>query len=254
MDFKSKLVERLQQIAYSLRESPHALALLALGSAGMENDRIDQYSDLDFFVICEEGFKTDFIEDIDWLKRIHPVAYYFKNTRDGYKLLYKDGVFCEFAVFESRELAEIPFSEGKLIWQREDFDSSVCIPRKLPVIKFPDTDWVIGEALTNLYVGLCRYHRGERLSAFNFIQSHALHRVIELMTLREIPDNYKRDPFSLQRRFEFRYPKSSELLPQMLQGYDHILESAREILTFLDDNFNINEHMKSKILELCNCR
>jgi hypothetical protein len=34
--------------------------------------------------------------------------------------------------------------------------------------------------LTNLYVGLGRFHRGEKLSALRFIQHHAVDRFLEL--------------------------------------------------------------------------
>ncbi len=41
-------------------------------------------------------------------------------------------------------------------------------------------DWLLGEALTNLYVGLQRELRGERLSAMRFIQGYALDRLVAL--------------------------------------------------------------------------
>jgi hypothetical protein len=61
--------------------------LLALGSAGLERQRLDRYSDLDFFVIVAQGYKVHYIESLDWLA-------------DGHKALMTDGIFCEFAVFE----------------------------------------------------------------------------------------------------------------------------------------------------------
>ena len=42
------LLQRLDDIGQSLKDSRQALALLALGSCGVERDRLDQYSDLDF--------------------------------------------------------------------------------------------------------------------------------------------------------------------------------------------------------------
>lgn len=251
MGFKDLLLGRLQQIAHSVRESQHALALLALGSAGAESYRMDQYSDLDFFVICEKGFKESFISDLSWLKQVAPIAYLFKNTNDGYKLLFEDGVFCEFAVFEHEEVKDIQFTEGKIIWKREGFDSSVCETQRLPAEKALDLEWVLGEAMTNLYVGLCRYHRGERLSAYYFIQNYALQRILELITLVETPLDIKKDIFSISRRFEFRYPEKSKLLSRMIAGYNDTLNSAGEMIAFLDANFTINQVMKSKILELC---
>jgi lincosamide nucleotidyltransferase B/F len=107
------------------------------------------------------------------------------------------------------------------------------------------------DSLTNLYVGLCRYNRGEKLSALNFIQVNSVERVLELIPLLETPTEVQEDIFSLQRRFEFRYPTSSLMLSKMLTGYDHIPKSAEAILEFLDSNFSVNVEMKNRILELC---
>ena len=46
-----QLLARLDALASSLREREDALALLALGSVGLETHRLDQHSDLDFFVL-----------------------------------------------------------------------------------------------------------------------------------------------------------------------------------------------------------
>ncbi|WP_152541269.1 hypothetical protein [Kallotenue papyrolyticum] len=103
------LLDRLHAIGVSLATTEHALALIALGSVGVELDRLDAYSDLDFYVLAKDGYKAWFLNDLTWLNRIAPVAYHFQNTEDGYKVLYQDGVFCEFAVFEQAELAAMPF-------------------------------------------------------------------------------------------------------------------------------------------------
>lgn len=48
-----QLLARLDRIGAVLRDSGHALALIGLGSAGLERERLDEWSDLDFFVIAE---------------------------------------------------------------------------------------------------------------------------------------------------------------------------------------------------------
>ena len=55
---KQHLFDRLDAIAAALRDSGAALALLGLGSVGRETDRIDDYSDLDFFAIVQPGQKA----------------------------------------------------------------------------------------------------------------------------------------------------------------------------------------------------
>ena len=107
MDTQSLLI-RLNEIGRSLEQSDHALALIGLGSVGLELDRLDCYSDLDFFAIVEAGYKHTYLDSLQWLSGVHPIAYSFPNTEDGYKILFADGIFCEFAVFEPAELEHIP--------------------------------------------------------------------------------------------------------------------------------------------------
>jgi hypothetical protein len=250
MDKKESLLKRLDQIAQSLRDSRHGLALLGLGSVGTERERLDEYSDLDFFAIVEQGHKARYIEDLGWLNRIRPVVYAFANTADGYKLLFDDGIFAEFAVFEPQELANIAFAEGQIVWQAEGFDAKLLSPPQHREAQGRDTDWLVGEALTNLYVGLCRYHRGEKLSAQRFIQHYAVDRIVELSSTLEEEQPGFRDLFSIERRFETRFPELSKHLPDFVQGYDRTPESARAILRFLDTHFAVNAAMKGEIERL----
>ncbi len=108
------LLKRLDNIGQSLKQSGHGLALIGLGSVGLELDRLDAYSDLDFFAIVEAGYKHAYLEDLSWLSVLSPIAFCFRNTKDGFKLLFADGVFCEFAVFEPKELESIPFAPGRV--------------------------------------------------------------------------------------------------------------------------------------------
>ena len=112
------LLQRLDDIGQSLKDSRQALALLALGSCGVERDRLDQYSDLDFFVIVKDGYKQAYIQDLTWLSNLEPIAFHYQNTVDGHKVLFEDDVFCEFAIFEAHELVNIPFAEAKLSGRR----------------------------------------------------------------------------------------------------------------------------------------
>ena len=102
MHKRELLLRRLDEIASSLQRTDGALALLGLGSVGLETERLDEYSDLDFFVVVRDGCKAAFIESLGWLERVRPIAFAYRNTPDGHKALFDDGVFCEFAVFEAR--------------------------------------------------------------------------------------------------------------------------------------------------------
>ena len=167
------LLQRLDDIGQSLKDSRQALALLALGSCGSERERLDQYSDLDFFVIVKDGYKQAYIQDLTWLSNLEPIAFHYQNTVDGHKVLFEDDVFCEFAIFEAHELVNIPFAEGKIIWKEVGFDGTICQPQRLPSKENRDREWLLGEILCNLYIGLGRYQRGEKLAAYDFIQNRS---------------------------------------------------------------------------------
>lgn len=251
MDTQS-LLNRLEDIGRSLERSGHALALLGLGSVGLELDRLDSYSDLDFFVIVEEGHKHAYLDSLQWLSDIQPIAYSFLNTVDGHKVLFEDGIFCEFAVFELDELKNIPFAPGRIVWKRDGIPDTISQPTFASAPQAEHSrDWLIGEALTNLYVGLNREKRGEKLSAGRFIQGYAVDRILELVEQIETEKQTHRDPFVNERRFEQRYPDLVSELKVWMQGYEKNCESALAILAFLEEHFEVNEAMSEAIHKLC---
>jgi len=230
------LLARLDAIGVALRDSGQAMALLALGSVGLERQRLDRYSDLDFFVIAAPGYKVRYIERLDWLAAVHPLAWHFRNTADGHKALMTDGIFCEFAVFEPQELEHIPFAPGRIVWRRADVADSIAMPRRpLPDTRLPDETWIVGEVLSCLLVGLQRWHRGEKLAAARMIQGQAVDRLIDLDALRanaggSLPAG---DPFSHERRLEQRQPGLAAELPAVVPGYARTPEAALAILEAL---------------------
>ena len=250
MPTRPQLLQRLDAIGASLSESGTALALLGLGSVGTETERLDEYSDLDFFVIVKPGCKPGYLTGLEWLSAVAPLAYAFQNTVDGYKALFADGIFCEFAIFEPQELASIPFTCGRIIWKDDTYDKSLCIAQ--PVQQSEHTrEWLLGEALTNLYVGLGRVHRGEILSGTRFIQSYAVDHVLELTNYLESAQAQTEDLFAHERRFELRYPQTARQLPAFIQGYERNADSALAILCFLEEHFEVNPAMSAAIRALC---
>lgn len=248
MNRPALLRERIGAIGESLQKSGAALALLGLGSIGKDAHRLDEYSDLDFFVIARPGMKTRFLESLDWLDSVSEPAFNFKNTVDGYKYLYQDGVFCEFAVFEVPELERIPFSEGKVIWKAEGFDESVCKPKKAGKLWRPQSfEWAMNEAMTCLYVGLCRYLRGERLSGTRFIQNYAVDQIVAALSTQDSGVVRDEDSFQHERRLERHYPELAKRLPMMVQGYSRAAESAREILKFIEEHHEPNASLRREI-------
>lgn len=252
MDHKALLLNRLDEIAASLEKSGRALALIGLGSVGLELERLDEYSDLDFFVIAADGQKRFFLDNLEWLRSIHPVVYAFQNTVDGHKLLFADGVLCEYAVFERSELEAAVFPPGRVIWKRADVPDTIALPARSPERRSPHPiEWLVGEALTNLYVGVQRYRRGEKLSALRFIQGYAVDRILELAEQIETRQPGGMDAFNPERRFEKRYPLTARRLGSFMQGYAGSPQSALAILEFLEEHVPVNPEMAAAVRELC---
>ncbi len=245
------LLRRLDDIGRSLAQNATALALIGLGSVGRELDRLDDYSDLDFFVIVENGHKQAYIDDLGWLDTAHPLVYRFRNSADGYKFLFADGIYGEMAVFTPQELATAAYAPGRLVWRRDDAPEAWAAPTNWPPRRSrPTADHLLGEALTNLYVGLGRFRRGEKLSAFRFIQGYAVDRVLDLTALTGSEMDAEEDRFDGPRRFERRYPPVAAELPALMQGYERSPESAAAILALLEARYPVDHAIKQAIADL----
>jgi hypothetical protein len=244
------LLHRLYDIAKSLQQMG-GLALLGLGSVGIERHRLDEFSDLDFFVIVSAHLKSRLLNDLTWLATPCPIAFAFMNTADGYKLLYEDGIFCEFAIFAPEDLLTIPYSAGQVIWSAEGFDTSCLLPSPIIPKSPPSVEWQLGEALTNLYIGLMRFHRGEKLSAQRFVQHYAVDRLLELISHTQQPtEHVPMDTFAAERRFEARYPHLSDAIAACVQGYHYTPQAALAILSLLEEHFSINQALSDEIRRL----
>ena len=250
MNKPQHLLRRLDAIGAALAATHHALALIGLGSVGVELDRLDEFSDLDFFVVVKDGHKPEFIANLDWLNRARPLIFAFRNTADGYKVLFNDDVYAEFAVFELRELETATYTEGRIVWQDDAFDAQWRIPQKPPVPWKPESrEWLIGEIVTCLHVGLSRWQRGEQLSAWRFVQGHAFTLLLELIEYEQ--SDARLDVFSKERRFEQRHPDWPIHLNRFLAGYDRVPESARAMLLYVDEHYAVPQNLKRLILAQC---
>ena len=254
MERRELLLRRLDDIGRALSQRHTALALIGLGSVGRELDRLDEYSDLDFFVIVASGHKPAFLDDLSWLSAAHPLIYRFRNSDAGHKFLFADGVYGEMAVFEPDELARAAYAPGRLVWARAGVPESWAAPPAWPPQRTPPTaDHLLGEALTNLYVGLTRFRRGEKLSALRFIQGYAVDRVIDLAPLMaaapSVSAGTTADAFDGPRRFEQRFPALAAELPGLLPGYERTPAAAAAILALLGCHFDLELAVVTAIRE-----
>lgn len=247
---KELLLQRLDAIGQSLSSMDEALLLLGLGSVGAELNRLDSYSDLDFFVITKTGYASHYIDHLDWLNEVCPLSYQFRNADVGWKIMFEDGIYGEFAVFDENELQHLPCYGGRIVWQKPDFRPE--IPHlEQPAPKRPDSlDFPLNEAVTNIYVGLCRYARGEKMSAKTFIETYAVGQIISTLHLHKEELACDLDPYSNDRRVEARFPGFAVHLSKMLQGYDRVPQSAVNILAYIESIYPVNPKLSQEIKNL----
>jgi lincosamide nucleotidyltransferase B/F len=237
---RAHLIARLESIGRALACDPETLALLGLGSCGPEIDRLDDWSDLDFFVIVQPQAKQRFIEDHWWLSTEAEAVFCHRNTHDGCKVLGADGVFCEFAVFAPDELPAIPFSPGRVVWARDGFDTACLQPRRTP--EPVDLRWQVDEALGNVLVGLKRLRRGEVLAAWQSVVIHAGEQA-----LRALKGNGVGDRWNPVRRLEADDPALALTTLGFARAPGHTAEAARAIVDALASRFILPAGLVSAI-------
>jgi uncharacterized membrane protein YfbV (UPF0208 family) len=232
---KNKIKNSLVSLISIASQDPNIEALLGLGSIA-NPDRLDDYSDIDFFLIVKQGHKQSFIETLSWLMPLEPVFYY-QNTQDGYKVLLANHVMLEFAVFTMSELINIPYHRPVILFAR-----TKAIEKAIPIPVISNTgfhgQYHLEEALTNLYIGLLREHRGEKFAAFQMIQEFALHQV--LLALRNPSTSIEIDPFNPRRRIEQYDPELAIWIHSVVQGIQQNRQAASMILNKIKAKISTN--------------
>lgn len=238
------LHKTLESLTQAAQNSPHAIALIGAGSAGAGLNRMDEYSDIDFFLIVEDGFSKGFIDDNSWLARELPIVFAFRDTEHGNKALLENGVFLEFAIFTEHELAQYGVPGLRIIWCRPGF-SLPELSSKAPLVR--ELSYYVDSALSNLLVGALRMRRGERLAALAMIERYALN---NLLTAYRIKNNLEiRDHFNIERRAEESLGIDFAAL---IQGYERLEHSLEKILEFAEANFEVNASIAQAIREMVN--
>jgi len=245
MSSQSKLQrvkETLEILSSAAQNSPHTMALIGAGSAGADISRMDQYSDIDFFLIVEEGSSADFINDNSWFGNQLPIVFAFRDTDHGNKVLLENGVFLEFAIFTEVELSLYGIPGLRTIWCKPGF----VIPdlsSKEPLVR--ELSYYVNQALSNLLVGALRLRRGERLAALAMIERFAL---TNLLIAYRVKNELKiEDSFNIERRAELSL--GIDFAP-MVQGYERLEKSLLEILNFAESNFEVNPEIIKEIRTL----
>lgn len=241
------LIQRLCQISGGLKNVDGVIGIIGLGSIGSEKNRLDKYSDLDFFVIVSPAVQEQVIKSTNWLSSVGQLDFVFKNSDHGCKVLYNDGVYVEYAVFTLEQYRNWKIPGGQVLWAKNcDELFAITDAGQLIQNSLKTENFYINEALSNLYVGLLRLHRGEKLNATRFIQSFAVNNILELVDKRHNGET-RQDFFVLDRRIESRIPDIEDLLKIFVTGYIANVHAAKAIIDWLNHNYQCNQPMSARI-------
>jgi hypothetical protein len=241
-----RLLQRLDDLAAAVRERGGVIAVLGLGSVGTDVVRLDDHSDLDFFVVVDDGAETRFRTELDWLE-VARVVYSFPNSIHGRKVLWADGLYAEYAIYTVEELRAGSYSGARVVWSRDDAPDELEHGLPLRPSPYDTPEYQVGEALTNLFVGLHRDLRGERLAATRLIQTHAIDRLLTYLDLSGQAASARQDPFAVERGAERRFPPAVLPLATMVTGYESNVEAALAILEWLEARVDVSSVLAEAI-------
>lgn len=245
-----RLLAFLDRLGAELDRRGDAVALLGLGSVGRDLHRLDEHSDADFFVVVDDAAARDrYLADIDWLEAAQPVVWSFENSRAGRKALLEDGLFAEYAVFSLAELETAGYPPGRVHWSRSDAPADLEIP-KTPVPQPDSLAHQVGEAITNLYVGLHRDLRGERLTATRFIQGYAVDRWVTVLGHLGLGRGAQQDVFVIDRGVERRFDPALLPLADLVPGYERNAHAAATLLRLLEAHVDLDPTITAAVREL----
>lgn len=245
-----RLLAFLDRLGAELDRRGDAVALLGLGSVGRDLHRLDEHSDADFFVTVDDlATRERYIADIGWLAAAQPVVWSFQNSEHGRKALLEDGLFAEYAVFTLDDLAGAGYPPARVHWRRADAPAGLEEPN-VPLPQARSLAYEVGECVTNLYVGLHRDLRGERLTATRFIQGYAVDRWIAVLGLLGLGHGPQQDAFVVERGAERRF--GSDLLPlgRLVPGYEHNGAAAGTLLALLQTHTDVDPAIGSAVADL----
>ena len=230
---KTEFLEYSAALAANAEQHADVLGLVLVGSAA-DTDRVDEWSDHDFFLIVKVGLGEAMRKDLSWLPNYEGVVIAARETAHGLKVVYRNGHVLEFAVFEDPELELASVNYWAVPVDKTNITSRVqALEAKTHGSPFEEEkEWGLFLALILIAVGRAR--RGEVLIAGQAIRSYYLKHVLGLVRDRRKPvagTEGLEDNLDRFRRFEKQYPTEAARIESILQL--PVEDSAREQLVFV---------------------
>ena len=213
-EYLEKFLSYQAQLTDSVAKRPEVIGLIFVGSAAA-TERVDQYSDQDFFLVVLEGTGETFRQDLSWLPNHQEIAFSPRETAHGLKVVYRNGDVLEFAVFEDSELELSSVNDYAVVLDRKNISERMAkiAQRSVPAASNRAQDFEL--FLSLILIGVGRAKRGEVLAAEQHIKSFALTHALKLVRAAG-SSNPRADSLNSFRRFELDYPELASELQKLL--------------------------------------
>jgi len=232
----------------TLAVDPHVLALVAIGSL-VHPERVDRWSDHDFWVVTTTEVQTDFLSDLAWLPNHSEIVLTLRPAQQYHTVLYSSGRIAEFAVFGLHDLSHGRLTEYRILFDRQDITArlqALAAQVHQEQRNSYAATATFGYFLITLCTGVGRAVRGELLSAYTYIFHYALDALLKLIAHHISPKLPEQaDSFDPRRRCERLYPELSATLIRLVAlppivAARQLLDLAEEL--FANSAFDIDAH------------
>lgn len=209
-----RFVEQLSRHATS---DDRISGLVLLGSASA-TDRIDEWSDHDFWVVTRPGRAAEMRNDDSWLPDRERVVVSASDTEHGRIAIYDDGHLLEYAVFEPDEITLAQANDYRVIHDEIDLAETMAeMTSRRRIAIAPDR--LCARFLSQTTIGVTRWARGERLSANHLVRGWAARTLVEILTGSLAPaDREPLDGLDPNRRFELAAPHVAGQIDRALES------------------------------------
>lgn len=202
----ARFIKYSDSLTNSCVQHPKIIGLVLVGSTA-ETERVDEWSDHDFFVITQSGEQEPLRRDLSWLPNSESIAFWFRETEHGLKVVYNSGDVLEFAIFDCDELRGCMVNHHRLAYGDENVLQALSTAKdRLPEVVVGDDLADFRHFLSVLVIQVGRARRGELLTAGQGIRGTAAMALLKVLT-RRLPHDQRSDRLDVSRRFEFAHPE-----------------------------------------------
>lgn len=209
MGDRERFEDYTRRLTKSAASNDDVVGLVLLGSTAAV-DRVDEWSDHDFYLVVREGQQERFRSDLGlWLPDVDEIAFAVRETEHGLKVVYSSGAVLEFAVASLDEVSTFGGSPYAVVLDRADLTERMASGPAIPAPREVDALREFRLFLSLLLIGVGRARRGEELAGGQLVRTYALERLLTVLR-EQLGDagvsGPMPDPFNVFRRFEQTHP------------------------------------------------